>query len=530
MSLGSRGDELMRIVARDRYVNGLNGEFLCIKGRFGHPFVNHEERIRTPLIRYNKGGKLIPATWDEAIIHVAKKLDVIVDEHGRDALGVVGSPRITNEANYLLYKFATELVGTTNYAVADTTSLKPFFDNLGGSLATHRDIRYAKTILLIGGEPEELQPLTGKQIRQAVRNGGAKLIVVNSTPIRLVEQSAQFIHVRSGSEEGLVLALATDSNDDLSAGKLGVEAGEIQTLRQSITETQGDVVIMFSTDLSPAAQAVLAQLPYALRADGRRVLLHPLPLYNNSVGAHDMGLANGASDVTQMLDAAGAGIRALYLAGSFLPEHLHGREAALGKLDFLVVQELFETDTTAFADVVLPAASFAEVDGTFTNNDGFVQRVRQAIPPVSQSKADWMITDQLATELGMSFGFEMSASAVFNEIAERITAYAGLRYPVLKDESSPVQAKYKIAEQRDLTPELTALRDAVQKLPATGDKLSVTPKVGHELFKIGTLTDKVPQFHLLAEGNPRPETVRVSPLYQITVDQNLRPETAVAVE
>jgi len=67
MSLGSRGGELMRIVARDRYVNGLNGEFLCIKGRFGHPFVNHEKRIRTPLIRYKKGGKLIPATWDEAI-------------------------------------------------------------------------------------------------------------------------------------------------------------------------------------------------------------------------------------------------------------------------------------------------------------------------------------------------------------------------------------------------------------------------------------------------------------------------------
>ena len=243
-----------------------------------------------------------------------------------------------------------------------------------------------------------------------------------------------------------------------------------------------------------------------------------------------MGLNNGALSVTQMLEAAGAGIRALYLAGSFLPEHLRGREEALSKLDFLVVQELFETDTTAFADVVLPAASFAEIDGTFTNNDGFVQRVRQSIPPVQQSKADWIITAQLAAELGMSFGFEMSASAVFNEIAERIPAYAGLRYPVLKDESSPVQAKYKIAEQRDLTTELTTLRATVQALPATGDKLSLTPKVGHELFKIGTLTDKVPQFHLLAEGNPRPDTVRVSPLYQITVDQNLRPESAVVTD
>jgi predicted molibdopterin-dependent oxidoreductase YjgC len=286
------------------------------------------------------------------------------------------------------------------------------------------------------------------------------------------------------------------------------------------------LVIVFAGELSAAAQAVVAQLPYAFRAEGRRVLLHPLPLYNNSVGAHDMGMTAGPLSATQMLAAAGNAIRALYLAGSFLPEQLSGRETSLSKLDFLVVQELFETDTTAFADVVLPAASFAEIDGTYTNNDGFVQRVRQSIPPVNQAKADWMITAQLATELGMNFGFEMSASAVFNEIAERVPAYTGMRYPVLKDESNPVQAKYPLAEQRDLGPELTVLRDAVEALPESGEKISVTPQVGHELFKIGTLTDKVPQFHLLAAGNPRPETVRVSPLYQITVDADLRAEVA----
>ena len=169
----------MRIVARDRYVNGHNGEFLCIKGRFGHPFVNHETRIRTPLVRYKKGGKLIPATWDEAIRFAVQKLDAIASTHGRDSIAVVGSPRLTNEALYCLRKFATEVVGTQNYAVADAFSLRPFFENLGGPLATHRDIRYASTIVLIGGEPEELQPLTGKQIRQAVRNGGATFILIN---------------------------------------------------------------------------------------------------------------------------------------------------------------------------------------------------------------------------------------------------------------------------------------------------------------------------------------------------------------
>ena len=93
-----------------------------------------------------------------------------------------------------------------------------------------------------------------------------------------------------------------------------------------------------------------------------------------------MGMMNGAMSAAQMLDAAGETIRAMYMAGSFLPKQLATvAKTRLAKLDFLVVQELFETDTTAFADVVFPAASFAEVDGTFTNNDGFVQRVRKSI-------------------------------------------------------------------------------------------------------------------------------------------------------
>ncbi len=528
MSLGSRSGDLMRVVARDRYVNGLNGEFLCIKGRFGHPFVNHEERIRTPLIRYKKGGKLIPATWDEAIRHVARKLDEVADAHGPNSIGVVGSPRLTNEANYLLNKFATELVGTTNYTTTDAFSLRPFFDNLGGPLATHRDIRYAKTIVLIGGEPEELQPLTGKQMRQAVRNGAANLIIVNSRRIRMVEQAAQFIHILPGTEDAVVLALADKSNDKLATKQTGIDDGLFETVRQTIADTQGDVVIMFGGELSADAQAVIAQMPQSLRSDERRVLLHPLPIYNNSVGAHDMGMMDTGMTAADMLNAAGTAVRAMYIAGSFLPNQLHNRQAALTKLDFLVVQELFETETTSFADVVLPAASYAEIDGTFTNNDGFVQRVRQSIPPVHQSKPDWMITAQLAIELEMNFGFELSASAVFREIAERIPAYAGLRYPVLKDETNPVQAKYKITDSRDLSTELTSLRQRVEAMAGSGEKLSETPKVGHELFKIGTLTDKVPQFHLLASGNPRPETMRVSPLYQITVDADLRSEVAVS--
>ena len=519
----------MRAVARDRYVNGLNGEFLCIKGRFAHPFVNHEERLRTPMIRYKKGGKLIPATWDEAIQYAANGLKAAMDAHGASAIGVVGSPRLTNEANYALLKIAKEVVGTENYTATEAFSLAPFFENLGGMLATHRDIRYAKTILLIGGEPEELQPLTGKQIRQAVRNGGARLHIINSRPIRLKQQAAQFLHVRAGTEDAAVLAIANQAHNKLAASKMGVEEIELVTLRRAITNTEGDVVIMFGGELSHAAQRVVAQLPHTFKTDSRRVLLHPLPLYNNSIGVHDVGLMRGAMSAGEMAVAAGESFRAMYVAGSFLPHHMRAAGDALSKLDFLIVQELFETNTTRFADVVFPAASFAESDGTYTNNDGFVQRVRQSIPPVHQSKQDWMITSLLAKALGVDFGFQMSASAIFLELAASVPAYAGMRYPLLKDETRPVQAKHAVVERKDLTQELETIRAAVEAMSETALKIEGTPPVGHELFKLGTLTGRVPEFHLLAAGNPKPATVAISPLYQITMDAGLRREaTSVA--
>jgi predicted molibdopterin-dependent oxidoreductase YjgC len=134
----------------------------------------------------------------------------------------------------------------------------------------------------------------------------------------------------------------------------------------------------------------------------------------------------------------------------------------------------------------------------------------------------------LADALGFDFGFQVSASAVFREIAERVPAFEGLRYPLLKDETQPVQAKHKLAGRRDTSETTEELRRSVENLSETAEKLSGTPEVGHELFKIGTLTGKVPQFHLLAAGNPEPANVLVSPLYQITVDASLRRDAAVA--
>ncbi len=189
--IGSRGGEVHRIVARDRYVNGLNGEFLDVKARFAHEFINHPDRIKTPLIRYSKGGKLIPATWDEAIDLVADKLSENTG-FGRRYRQPAVDERIDLCTRASLPPMSCK---TDRSCVADRDDMSAFFENLSAPLATHNDIRYAKTIVLIGGEPEEEQTYTAKQMRQAVRNGGAKLIVVNEIPINLARHATQFIHI-----------------------------------------------------------------------------------------------------------------------------------------------------------------------------------------------------------------------------------------------------------------------------------------------------------------------------------------------
>ncbi len=190
----------------------------------------------------------------------------------------------------------------------------------------------------------------------------------------------------------------------------------------------------------------------------------------------------------------------------------------LAKKDFIVVQEMFETATTEFADVVLPAASFAEVDGTYTNNTGFVQRVRQAIAPFNQAKADWMITSMIAREMGVDFGYNLSASAVFKTLADAVNGYNGLRYPNLKDESKPARVQHQIAGKKDLSKETDALKKRVEAMSDEANKITETPKVGHKLHRLTTMTSKTAQFHLLAHGNPKPENLLVSPLVQFNLD------------
>lgn len=139
---------------------------------------------------------------------------------------------------------------------------------------------------------------------------------------------------------------------------------------------------------------------------------------------------------TEIFDAAHRGdIKAIYLVGEnpVLTEAnaAHATEA-MEKLEFFVVQDIFLTETAKMADVVLPAVSFAEKNGTFVNTERRVQRVRQVIDPVGEAKQDWWITNAIAKEMGAD-GFDFhSAEEIFKEIAALTPSYAGITYQKLE--------------------------------------------------------------------------------------------------
>jgi len=141
--------------------------------------------------------------------------------------------------------------------------------------------------------------------------------------------------------------------------------------------------------------------------------------------------------LTEMLDAACDGkIKAMYVMGEnpiLSDADANHTEKALKNLEFLVVQDLFLNETARLADVVLPAASFAEKDGTFTNTERRIQRVRQAIKPVGNSKPDWWIICQLANKMGaQTFDFE-NPSEVMEEITRLTPSYGGVNYERLEE-------------------------------------------------------------------------------------------------
>ncbi len=413
-----RSPDGMEIVRGDnREKSGINGDFLCIKGRYAFDFVDDERRLKQPMIR--REGKLQPATWEEAFELIGKKFKEIKETAGGQAFGVIGSNRTTNEENYLLQKYARTVLGTNNIDHHRTADIPAFVAALGGTdrTASMRDVFFAPAILLIGNNPTDEHPLLAWQIRTNVRLRRARLYVVNSYPIKLRRQAASFLQVpQDGGEGAFVSYLA---GQDAAANSLSGEmtADALRNLRDTL-RAEINLVVAFGSELRAGQIAeLIAALPNA-----KFVCLAD---YANSRGAVDMGLypdllpgytsvanasrfqqewgaqipAQRGLDLRSMFEAAAAGrLQALHVVGSN-PVTRYGLDPFVLSKIFVVVQDMFLTETAIPADVVLPAACAYEKSGTFTNTCGDLQMLKTA-GQTEGTKSDFEMIVRIAAAMG----------------------------------------------------------------------------------------------------------------------------------
>jgi len=423
-----RSDTGMEIVRGDnRDKSGINGDFLCIKGRYAFDFANHEDRLTQPLVRRN--GKLLPATWEEAFALVGRRFKEIRDRDGGQAIGVIGSTRTTNEEAYLLQKFARVVLGTNNIDHHRTADLPGFAAAIHGkpnSTASMRDVYDAPAILLIGNDPTQQHPLLAWQIRNNVRLHNARLYVANSEQIKLQRQAVSFTQIPEAGYNDFASFLAGPDSD--GRGRPSPQKSSPQQsspeqswadLREKLLAEQ-KLVIIFGSEIFGNGIQSLGK--FAAEIPGAKLIC--LADYSNSRGAADMGLypdllpgyfpvsdgnkfreewgslpQKAGFSLPEMLEGAKSGtLKALYVIGANPVGRLDVAPADL-KNTFTVVQDMFLTETAALADVVIPAANAYEKSGTFTNTCGDLQIVKKA-GELATAKPDFEMIVRIADAMG----------------------------------------------------------------------------------------------------------------------------------
>ncbi|MCC4783470.1 formate dehydrogenase subunit alpha, partial [Vibrio lentus] len=487
-----------------RYIEGgdspVNEGMLCVKGRFGFDFVGSDARLTTPLIR--KDGWLQPASWDEAIKLIANKFTAIKQGFGSNALAGFSSAKTTNEDNYAFQKFIRRELGTNNVdhcaRLCHASTVTGLEASLGSGAMTNDipSIKHSDVIFIIGSDTTSAHPIIGSHIKQAVRHGGARLIVADPKRIDIADHAELYLAHRPGTDVMLINGVMqqiikhgwydqeyiedrVDGFDTLlqevmspsySLDKVelvtGVKAEDIFAMARLIG-TAERTAVYYSMGITQHTTghdnvrsiANLQLLCGNIGIEGGGI--NPLRGQSNVQGACDMGaLPNnlpgyqkvynpmvrqkfamewGVSDLpaetgltlTEIIDAAcHRDVRGLYVMGENPvlsdPNQAHVIEG-LEALDFLVVQDIFLTETAQYADVVLPSCSFAEKSGHFTNTERRVQRINPAVLPPGEAKEDWVIIQMLANAMGGGWGYNTVAD-ITNEIARVTPQYGGLRW------------------------------------------------------------------------------------------------------
>jgi NADH-quinone oxidoreductase chain G len=433
VTLGVKDNEVQTIRFNDE--TGVNDGNLCIRGRFGYSYVNSNKRLTKPLVR--KDGELREVSWDEAIQTAVKAL-----KDAGDKVGVLSGARLSNEELFLV-KNLSETLGTENLDHSGGECYKGVTEGLHETLgvrastATFPQVENANAILAIRSDFYETHPVFGMVVNQAIRRNEAKLSVVADkfgklsrlpNARTLIHKPGLELNVLNALchvviEEGLAKTEGLDGLDELKealkdytadavAQIVGGDAEAIKATARELAQAENAAIMLayglpytaYSKELAIAA-ANLALLTGIAGRQGSGLYLCGEKA--NSQGAVDLNILPGEKGMgaQQMLTAAGEGeLKALYLIGEDPLVSYPDRKLVENALEktFLIAQDIFLSESVKKADVVFPAASFAEKDGTFTNAERRIQRLRAGIKSPGEAKTDFEILQLLLKEAGAS--------------------------------------------------------------------------------------------------------------------------------
>jgi NADH-quinone oxidoreductase subunit G len=422
IKLTVRDERIQRVLARDNFE--VDDGWLCDKGRFGYQAIESPDRITDPMIR--RGGSLVPVTWEEALEAAAKGLR----EAGEATGAIVGGPS-SNEEGYLTQRIVRGALGSPHVvSTYDENHERDLLVELSrpALAASVSDIDRAESILVLGTDPLHSMPIVDLRIRKVVRRNGTRLAVATDRPTAIDGVAEETARYAPGALSAFAAGLAAEAGAevyDRADGELGADAERIAGILRP-----GSTVIVWAgepslalADLAAQLDAKLLEIPSGANGRGLREV-GCTPVAGPGLSETRAGL--GPIDLCDAL-TEGA-VEAAFLVNADPVRDAPNGPAwsdALQKANFVLAISMFEDASTKHADVVFPAESYAEKEGTVTHPDGRLQRVRQGVPNPGNARPTWTVLVELAALLGDETGID-SAGEALAAIAQDVPFYAGI--------------------------------------------------------------------------------------------------------
>ncbi|HSO97792.1 MAG TPA: NADH-quinone oxidoreductase subunit NuoG [Solirubrobacteraceae bacterium] len=419
-----RDEKVLRVLVREH--DEVDDGWLCDKGRFAYQAIHVEDRITRPLVR--DGGELRPVSWERALQTAAG----LAKHSGR--VGTLVGGGATNEEGFLLARLAREGLGSADIDCRAGSALPA---DLARALAapalqaTVPDIEFAHTVLVAGCEPVDDAPILDLRIRKGVRRRGVQLAIASARPSALDSGARVSVRYAPGEDAVFLRGLADELTGETSTelGRLLREGGE-------------DVVILWGERIGADAAAQLLRIAEALGLAGRQGAgLLEIPAFANGRGLREAGClpdtGPGYADAPQAGRSAPS-IGAAAAEGAVTALHLFevdplrdlpdgpAWERAMRSAGLVVAHASVLTSGLAeHANVVFPAESHAEKEGTVVHPDGRLQRLRTAIAHPGQVRSGWSVIAGIAQACGLDLGV-LTSSMAFAQLRDAVPFYAGL--------------------------------------------------------------------------------------------------------